>query len=222
MAINIARRKFIAALVGTAFTGPFAARAQQPTPVIGFLHSGSPGATAQEVAAFRQGLYETGYVEGQNVTFEYRWAEGRRDRLSALAADLVHRQVTVIAAIGGDATARAAQAVTSTIPIVFQIGSDPIKAGLVTNLNRPGANVTGVTLFVSTVDGKRLQLIHELVPQADEIAVLISPLVADAESRSSVDKNFKFDAVQQLHASILVCFIYVTPWPIRRHAVAIK
>jgi putative ABC transport system substrate-binding protein len=184
MAIDIARRKFIAALGGTAFTRPFAARAQQPTPVIGYLHSGSPGPTSQEVAAFRQGLYETGYVEGQNVAFEYRWAEGQRDRLPELAADLVHRQVNVIAAIGGDATALAAKAATSAIPIVFQIGSDPIKAGLVKNINRPGANLTGVSLFVSTVDGKRLQLIHELVPQADEIAVLISPLVADAESRS--------------------------------------
>jgi putative ABC transport system substrate-binding protein len=158
--------------------------AQPAVPVIGYLHSGSPGPTAQEMAAFRQGLYETGFVEGQNIAVEYRWAEGQRDRLPALAVDLVRRRVTVIAAIGGDATALAAQAATSTIPIVFQIGSDPIKAGLVTNINRPGANVTGVSLFVSTVDGKRPQLIHEVVPQAEEIAVLVSPLVADAESRT--------------------------------------
>jgi putative ABC transport system substrate-binding protein len=185
MAINIARREFISALGSVAVVWPLAARAQQSAmPVIGFLHSGSPGPSAQEMAAFRQGLYETGYVEGQNVTVEYRWADGQRDRLPALAADLVRRQVTVIAAIGGDATALAVKTATSTIPIVFQIGSDPIKAGLVTTVNRPGANVTGVSLFVSTVDGKRLQLIHEVVPQAEEIAVLVSPLVVDAESRS--------------------------------------
>jgi putative ABC transport system substrate-binding protein len=185
MAIDIARREFITGLgVATTLAWPLAA--QPAMPVIGYLHSGSQEPTAQEVAAFREGLYETGYVEGQNVAVEYRWAGGQRDRLPALAADLVHRQVTVIAAIGGDATALAAQAATSTIPIVFQIGSDPIKAGLVTNLNRPGANLTGVSLFVSTVDGKRLQLIHELVPQADEIAVLISPLVATSARRTAI------------------------------------
>jgi putative ABC transport system substrate-binding protein len=182
MAIEIPRREFVTGLgVATTLAWPLAA--QPAMPVIGYLHSGSPGALEQEMAAFRQGLYETGYVEGQNIAVEYRWAEGQRDRLPALVADLVHRQVTVIAAIGGDATALAAKAATSTIPIVFQIGSDPIKAGLVTSVNQPGGNLTGVSLFVSTVDGKRLQLIHELVPQADEIAVLISPLVADAESR---------------------------------------
>jgi putative ABC transport system substrate-binding protein len=182
MEINIARRGLIAGVGATALVGPVAA--QPAMPVIGYLHSGSPEPLAQEVAAFRQGLFETNFVESQNVGIEYRWAEGQRDRLPTLAADLVRRQVTVIATIGGDAAALAAQAATSTIPIVFQIGSDPIKAGLVASLNRPGANITGLGLFVGTVDGKRLQLIHELLPQAEEIGVLVSPLVTDAESRA--------------------------------------
>jgi putative ABC transport system substrate-binding protein len=177
------RRTFIAVLGGAA-AWPVLARAQQPTlPVVGYLHSGSPGPLAWEVEAFREGLKAAGFMEGQNVAIEFRWAEGQRDRLQALAAGLVRQHVTIIAAIGGDATALAAKAATSTIPIVFLIGSDPIKAGLVTNLNRPGANLTGITLFVGTVDVKRLALMHELVPRADEIAVLISPLVAEAESR---------------------------------------
>ena len=181
------RREFITFIGGAATASigwPLPISAQNPAkPLVGYLHSGSPGALEQEVAAFREGLYETGYVEGQNVAIEYRWAESQRDKLPALAADLVRRQVTVIAAIGGDSTALAAKAATSTIPIVFQIGSDAIKAGLVTS-NRPGENVTGLSLFVGTVDAKRLELMHELVPHATEIALLISPLVAEAESRS--------------------------------------
>jgi putative tryptophan/tyrosine transport system substrate-binding protein len=178
------RRVLLVSLGGVIIALPLAAHAQQkPMPVIGYLHSGSPGPLTQEVAAFRQGLNGTGYVEGQNVAIEYRWAEGQSDALPMLAADLVRRQVNVIAAIGGDAAALAAKAATSTIPIVFQIGSDPIKAGLVGSLSQPGANLTGLSLLVGTLDAKRLELMHEMVPQADEIAVLISSLVAEAESR---------------------------------------
>ena len=182
---DMRRREFVALIGSAVLVRPTPARAQQPAlPTVGFLHSGSAGAFERERDSFRLGLNEAGYTEGQNVTIEYRWAEGRIERLPALAAELVQRPVAVIAAIGGDATVLAARAATTTIPIVFLNGSDPVKSGLVASLNRPDGNVTGVSLFSGTVEAKRLELMHELVPQAGLIAVLRNQLVAEAETRS--------------------------------------
>src|ERR1700730_10659520 len=168
------RREFITVL-GSAAAWPLVARAQQPAmPVIGFLNSASPGPFALLLSAFHEGLKDGGYVEGKNVTVEYRWADGQYDRLPALAADLVRRRVTVIAATGGTTTAQAAKAATTTIPILFIAGANPVGDGLVSSFNRPGGNVTGVSTYTSELVPKRLELLRELVPKATKIAMLVN------------------------------------------------
>ena len=174
------RREFITLVGGVAAAWPLLAHAQQrPMPVIGFLHSASPGPFARAVDAFRQGLSEAGYVEGQNVAIEYRWAEGQYDRLPALAADLAGGHVSVIVAVAGNAPALAAKAATTTIPIVFVSGGDPVSAGLVASLNRPGGNVTGVSWIATALVPKQMELLRRSVGNAALIAALVNPSYPD-------------------------------------------
>src|SRR5262245_515180 len=176
------RREFIT-LLGVATAWPLAARAQQQLPVIGILSSRSRATDALLIAVIRQGLNDTGFIEGRNVSIEYRWAEGNYGRLAALAADLVGRKVAVIVTIGGDVAALAAKAATSTLPVVFTVATDPVRSGLVSNLHRPGGNLTGTSVFLAELEPKRLGLLRELRPDATTIGVLVNPNVAHIDAQ---------------------------------------
>jgi putative ABC transport system substrate-binding protein len=170
------RRDFIKVIAGSAAAWPLGTQAQQPAmPVIGFMSGRAPEDSAHLVSAFRQGLAETGFVEGQTVTIEFRWAHGDYDRVPALAADLVSRKVAVLVGIGGDVSALAAKKATASIPVVFGMGSDPVKAGLVASFNRPGGNATGFTLWTSEMESKRLGLLRDIVPAVQLIGILVNP-----------------------------------------------
>ena len=190
--MSLGRRDFIT-LLGGAAAWPLTVQAQQSTPVIGYLYLGSPEPIANRLAAFRSGLSETGFIEGRNLAIEYRWAHNEPERLPELAADLVHRRVAVIAALGSTPAALAAKTATSTIPIVFASGGDPVQYGLVTNLNRPGGNVTGLTDIANDLLPKLLGLMLELVPQAVRFGVLVNPsnpvsasIIAEAQQAASL------------------------------------
>jgi ABC-type uncharacterized transport system substrate-binding protein len=193
------RRAFIGSVAGGLLAVPFVARAQKlAIPVIGFLSLASPAQWTPYVAGFRQGLNEAGYVEGKNVAIEFRWAEGHYDRLPALAADLVSRHVAVLVATGGGVSALAAKSATSTIPIVFTLGADPVKLGLVASLSRPSGNATGVSVVTTALLAKRLELLHELVPKATIIALLMNPDTSDTESQAREAQEAARSLGQQL------------------------
>ena len=198
--LDTKRREFIALLGGAAVAWPLIARAQQPAmPVIGLLSARSLATDTPLIAVFRQGLNETGFVEGRNVAVDYRWTEGRYDRLAGLAADLVRRQVAVIVVIGGDPAALAAKAATAIIPIVFNSGTDPVKLGLVSSLNRPGGNLTGVSFLSSLLLAKQLELLRELVPAATTIGFLVNPNNPNTEVRTREMQETVRAVGRQLH-----------------------
>jgi ABC-type uncharacterized transport system substrate-binding protein len=197
----VRRREFIAGLAGAVAAWPLVAPAQQPAiPVVGFVNAGSADAFTGQVAALRKGLGETGYVEGRNVTVEYHWLEGQFDRVPALMADLVRRRVAVIATTSG-VTAIAAKAATATIPIVFAVSQDPVTLGLVASLARPGGNATGINFFSAEVAAKRLGLLHDLVPKAVRVAVLVNP--ANAQSAETILRDVQ-DAARTIGLQIRV------------------
>jgi putative ABC transport system substrate-binding protein len=195
------RRTFISNVAGGLLAVPLAARAQKPAMrVIGFLNPASLADWAPRVAAFRRGLADAGYIEGKNVTIEFRWAEGRYNRLQAMAVDLARRQVAVIVATGGSRSVLAAKAATSTIPIVFTLGNDPIRLGLIASLNRPGGNITGVSILTLELAAKRLEVLHELVPNAGVIALLSNPDNPQVEPEARVTQ----DAARGLGLQVVV------------------
>ncbi|MFY9880144.1 MAG: ABC transporter substrate-binding protein [Pseudolabrys sp.] len=195
------RREFITLLGGVAAAWPLTARAQQPVmPVIGFLSSRSPGESASVVAAFRQGLRETGFIEGQNLGIAFRWAEGRYDRLPALASELVSLPVTLLFAAGGPPSAFAAKGATSTIPVVFSAVSDPVEIGLVPSLNQPGGNLTGMGVFNSSLGTKRLELVKELMPNVAVIGYLLNP----ADGKGAIEKESVVAASRALGVEVRI------------------
>jgi putative ABC transport system substrate-binding protein len=196
---RLKRREFMTLLGGSAVAWPLAARSQQPSiPVIGFLNAGSALPVAQYVVGFQKGLSETGYVEGRNVVIDFRWVEGQYNRLPALAADLVQRNVAIIVVSGGAVSAFAAKVATSTIPILFVIGDDPIKTGLVRSLNRPEGNITGMTLFISMLMAKRFELLTEIMPTSSAVALLVNPKNPNVESDTKEMENAARTSGQEL------------------------
>lgn len=179
------RRRLFLGLLGSAAAWPVVAQAQEPgMPVVGFISSRSPAEATTALQAFRQGLGETGYFEGKNVKIEYRWAEGHYDRLPALAAEMISRDVAVLAATGGEPSALAAKAATTTTPVVFTLGGDPVEAGLVASLNLPGGNITGTTIMTAEMGSKRLELVRRLLPNADVVAILVNPRFAASKAEA--------------------------------------